>query len=231
MLRAACSHRHCVPWPCRSLDTALSPPCSQQPAAAVWCCSCQPACLSALCYKTEVKRLPNTRFPPRLLPVFACTQTGLPGSPISMILVHSLTFHAQQTAPLQQPVALTFAEDLLTLLVSCLANSSVAKGGVPAAGMPVHHPLVGHALPRGAVAIFLQLTLILRAGSTQRATFHKLVERGRTRGALHSTCTHRQQNRFPSAKQILALQFRSGLGKIYPHNFKALHKPGLPLQH
>lgn len=190
------------------------------------------ACPSALCYKAEVKRPPNTRFLPLLLPVFACTQAGLPGFPILMILVHSLTFHAQQTAPLQHPVALTFAEDVLTLLVSCQANSSVAEGGVPAAGMPVHHPLVGCALPRGAVAIFLQLTLVLRAGSTQRASFCKLVGRGRTRGALHSTCTHRQQNRSPlRAKQILALQFRSGLGKIYPHNFKALHKPGLPPQH
>lgn len=149
-----------------------------------------------------------------------------------MILVHSLTFHAQQTPPLQHPGALTFAEDVLTLLVSCLASSSVAEGGVPAAGMPVHHPLVGRALPRGAVAIFLQLTLVLGAGSTQRAAFCKLVRRGRTKGALHSTYTHRQQNKSPlRAKQISALQFRSGLGKVYPHDFKTLLKPGLPPQH
>lgn len=43
MLRAVGSHRHWVPWPCRSLDTALTSPCSQQPAAAVRCCSCHPA--------------------------------------------------------------------------------------------------------------------------------------------------------------------------------------------
>ena len=101
-------------------------------------------------------------------PVPFCSHTwaGLPGLPTPMLPIQVFAFPAQQPAPLLQSVTLTSAEDLLTLLVGCLADSPVAEGGVPAAGMPVHDPEVGCALPRGAVAILLQLTLVLGAAST-----------------------------------------------------------------
>lgn len=102
----------------------------------------------------------------------------------TMVLILVPLYPLQNSSP--AACCLTFAKDLLALLVSGLAYPSVAEGSVLPAGMPVHDPQVGCACPRGAIAILLQLAFILRASSAQGAFFLELVEKGRMRGALHS---------------------------------------------